>query len=141
MKRIFLDANTFFDFVYGRAPFYHDVWQIISMASRKEIICGTNPNCFPHAFHQLKKEYKDWADLKHRYAMLRQVIDCGVLDGSVLDSALTLTEPKDLEDAIMLKMAIDWKADYLLTRDKKGFPATAMKIMSPKAFLSSWDFS
>lgn len=139
MKRVFLDVNVFFDYLKGREPFYYPAWEIVTLAVHKDIVCGVSPNCFPHAFHEMKKDYPDWNDLKHRYAMLRKVVDCGTLDGPLIDIALSTAKPNDLEDAIILRMAEAWSADYLLTRNKRGFPKSTIKIMTPKEFLAEWE--
>lgn len=139
--RVFLDVNTFMDFVMGREPFYSDAWQIMTLAMHNDIICGVNPNNFPFAFHHHRKDFKEVtaATLKHRLAMLRRFLHCQNLNGQVIDKALTLEKPEDLEDGIIIRLAIDFGADVLLTRDRQLLRNKLIKTMTPSAFLRAWE--
>ena len=140
--RVYLDVNCFFDFVLGREKFYNEVWQIITLAIHNDIICGTNPNNFPFAFHHLKKDESkkklNHKDFKHRLALLRKSIECSVLDGEVIDAALSMSKPADLEDAVILQSALQFKADILISRDKALLKNSIVKTMTPGQFLKSW---
>ncbi|MTB52410.1 PIN domain-containing protein [Lewinella sp. W8] len=141
MKTAFLDTNIILDYVLGRVPFYHDALQILSLAKSEQLRCLANPNSFTIAYFYLKKDGHDSWEIKHKFALLRQVIECASIDAAVLDSALTLKRPKDLEDGVQLAAALAEGADVLITRDVKGFPKDKLLIQTPKQFLSDWDYS
>lgn len=140
--RVYLDVNSFFDFVLGRERFYREIWQIITLAIHGDIICGTNPNNFPVAFHHLKKDPSKKAlsshDFKHRLALLRKSIECNTLDGDVIDAALAMPKPADLEDAVMIQSALQFQADVMISRDKQLLKNKFVKTMTPSQFLKSW---
>ncbi len=140
--RVFLDVNTFFDFVLGREPFYAEVWQIITLAKHGDIICGTSPNNFPFAFYHLRKDPTKTvitnSDFKHRLAILRKTVSCSTLDGSVIDAAIAMPVPEDLEDAVIIQSAIEFKADVMITRDKQLLKNKFIKTLTPREFLRSW---
>lgn len=140
--RVYLDVNIFFDFVLGRLPFYSDVFQIISLAVHKDIVCGTNPNNFPFVYHYLRKDKSNVVitdkDFKHRLALLRKSIECSVLDAEIIDAALSMSKPADLEGAVMIQSALQFKADVMISRDKQLLANKQVKTMTPGQFLRSW---
>lgn len=139
---MFLDVNTFFDFVLGREPFYSEIWQIVTLAKHGDIICGTSPNNFPFVFHHLRKDTTKVivtnADFKHRLAVLRKTIACSTLNGKVIDEALKMSTPEDLEDAVVIQSALEFKADVMITRDKQLLKNTSVKAITPRKFLRNW---
>lgn len=140
--RVFIDVNVFMDFVLGRTPFYSDATQIMTMAMHKDIECATSPNSFPFVFHHYQKDFKSSSpkDLKHRLAIIRKYVHCQTLDGKVIDAALSLKKPLDLEDGVITRLAIDFKADVLISRDKSLLKTLLIKAMTPKQFLAWWEY-
>lgn len=141
--KIYLDVNCFFDFVLGREGFYKEIWQIITFAIHGDIICGTSPNNFPFAYHQLKKDPTKKMitseEFKHRLALLRKSVACSILDGEVIDAALAMTKPDDLEDAVIIRSALRFGADVLISRDKQLLKNKLIKAMTPGQFLKTLD--
>ena len=60
------------------------------------------------------------------------------LTKSILKQARTI-QKKDFEDLIQYFSALHEGCDFLVTRNKKDFPAIGMKILSPKELLIKTD--
>lgn len=137
--RIFLDTNVFFDYVLGREPEFEHTRHLMLVINGNRLVCGTNPNNFPHAyFHMMKEEGADSWAVKHELALLRQVIQCIPLDNGIVDKALARRSPIDMEDGITLELAIAFNADVFITRDPTGFRLSPIPVRSPQQFLDEW---
>ncbi len=140
--KVFLDVNCFFDFVLGREPFYAEMLQVFTLAVHKDIECGTNPNNFPFAYYYMKNgktmSSVKSKEFKHRLAIIRKSIECTTLSSATIDAALSMSKPDDLEDAVMIQSALNFKADIMLSRDKGLLKNKQVKTMTPSQFLKSW---
>ena len=136
MRKIFLDTNVILDLLAERYPFYDPIAKIVTLADRKELFLVTSPLSFTTAEYVLSKfESKTSALLKlQKFSILCQVADA---NQETIDKSL-ISGFKDFEDAVQYFCALQANCDLFLTRNQKDFKQSALPILTPEEFLSTY---
>ena len=131
--KIFLDTNVLLDCLLDRYPFADDAEEVIE-------ICTASGN--NGAFSTLSA-------CNMIYIMSKAVgqSDAETLVQNIVElTGLVAIEPGDVtinlcgghpdfEDAVQIVAAQRWGADIIVTRDKKGFVDSPVKVLTPAEFL------
>jgi len=133
--RLFLDTNVVLDLLGERIPFYEPMAQIASMADRREIRMVTSALSYPTIFYILTKyePRKVVMDKLQKFNTLTEIAD---LTNNILKKGLT-SQFVDFEDALQYYSAIRSKCNFIITRDFRGFKASALPVMTPAEYLAS----
>lgn len=139
MRKIFLDTNVILDLLAERHPFYNPIAKIVTLADRKELLLLTSPIAFTTAEYVLAKfESKAAALLKlQKFSILCQVADA---NQETIDKSL-FSGFTDFEDAVQYFCALQSSCEVFLTRNRKDFKQSALPILTPEEFLSSYQKS
>lgn len=132
--KLFLDTNVLVDYYARREPFFPHakmLW-IASFFDDVELLACT----------------QSFADVEY---ILRRAVPVETLRGMMSASLdhLRVVSPTsedlaqglssgwpDLEDFLIARCALNEDADYLITRDTKGFETAEVPVLSPKEFFS-----
>ena len=133
MKTVFLDTNVVIDLLDKRENFYIDALKIFTKAYNKEIKVFISPITYATASYVLRKHEK--SELKTLLYNLRQLVSISICDETVIDSSLE-SDFEDFEDAMQFFCALLSNAEVIVTRNKKDFYKSTIKVMSPSEFLS-----
>jgi predicted nucleic acid-binding protein len=132
--RLFLDANVVLDILARREPHFFDSVQILSLvesgAAEGFIAAHTVTTLF-YLLHRKIGPARTKATLMDLLRVLRIV----PVDHDRILQAFAM-EWDDLEDALQAACAAKAEAEYLLTRDRRGFAAADVMALSPAEFLA-----
>lgn len=134
MTFIFFDINIILDIFLKRAPFYAASAEVFSLAENKQCEGYLGALSYPTLFYLLRKE-KGGDEALKILKKVRVVLKTAPVIEKVIDSALS-SGFRDFEDAIQYYAAAEVKSEYLITRNKKDFPAKLLKIVTPEEFLA-----
>lgn len=126
---LLLDTNVYIDFLGGKKPFFPDAQAIVISGyfnDNKLWVAGQTIN---DAFFVLSK-YIGSQKVQRSIAKSLQVITPASLQLSDYEHALRLGWP-DLEDCLIAVTAEKVRADYVVTRDVRGFDRSMVPAITP----------
>jgi len=134
--KIFVDTNIFLDVILKRNGFYAESSKIWSLVSEKRIKGFISAISVNNLYYILKKLIKN-EKVNELISQILEEFEIISLTKDILRLAKNI-EGKDFEDSIQYFSAIMNKCDYIVTRDKTGFPDYGIKSVSPKEFLNNY---
>lgn len=132
--KIFLDTNILLDVLVGREPHYPPssrIWTLV----REEMIEGYLSAISVNNLYYIIRKLKDRQTAE---AFVDQVLeDFSIigLNSRILRQARTVPK-KDYEDLIQYFSAIGEGCEFLVTRNKKDFPAIGIQLVTPQEVLN-----
>lgn len=129
MSRVLFDLNVVLDVLFQRAPHYKEAAVLFRRIEAGDLVGYL-------AAHSVTTLYYLAAKRLGRAKCTRLMVDVLELfevvpvDGHGLKHALGLGW-KDFEDAVQAVCAESAAVDYLVTRDKKGFRAATIRVLTP----------
>ena len=132
MKVIF-DTNVILDVLANRMPFADYSVAATSLAVKGEIVGAISSNTVTDIAYQLNRFYPASAVKM----ILLDLLTCLYVIDVNHDDCLNACNSSiaDYEDALLVACGKRWKADYIITRDKKDFESSDILALSPEAFL------
>jgi len=132
MKVIF-DTNVVLDVLANRMPFADHSTAATSLAVEGKITGAISSNAVTDIAYQLNRFYSSGAVKM----ILLDILTClHVIDVNHDDCLNACSSTiADYEDALLVACGKRWKADYIVTRDKKDFAPSDIPALSPEAFL------
>ena len=131
--KVLFDTNVILDLLLKRDPFHEDAYALVSKVELGEIkgyLCATTITTI-HYF-LAKQEGKEKA-MKVLSTLLK-LFEVANVTRSVLVDAIEVDD-YDYEDAVLYKSAYYAGANFIVTRDKKGFKKSEVSVLSPKEML------
>ena len=132
--RVFVDTNLLLDVLAKREPFYAAAARIWTLAETGACDALVSAISFNNVFYIVRKA-RDPATARRALVLLRDVFACVPADQRILNQAIDSDIP-DFEDAIQFYSALHARADFLLTRNARDFPAAILPILAPDEFLA-----
>lgn len=135
--KILVDTNVILDVLIKREPFYVDsarVWTLV----RERVITGYLSAISVNNLYYIIRKLKGHKMAALFVDQILEDFEIINLTKSILKQARTI-QKKDFEDLIQYFSALHEGCDFLVTRNKKDFPAIGMKILSPKELLIKTD--
>ena len=133
--KIFLDTNILLDILCKREPFYINgakIWTLIKEGAIKGFISAIYIN----NLYYIVKKIKYQKIAKNFIEELLNDFEIVPLTKDLLSQAITITK-KDYEDSIQYFSAINTGCKILITRNKKDFPSTGIRILSSTEFIKT----
>lgn len=132
--KLLLDTNVLLDCLAERKPFFNDVFQIRIAALFGDVELWASIQSFTDIEYILRGS----APMSEIRSTIKESLDllsiCSPAP-SDLKTGLESDWP-DLEDFLISKAAERIKADFIITRDAKGFVNSSVKALSPSEFLN-----
>ena len=132
--KILLDTNIVLDILLQREPFCNDAKAIFELIESNKIngyLCATSITTIYYLIS--KSDNKSLADIV--IEQLLQLFNIADVNKNVLLKSLQ-NNGKDFEDSVIYTSAEYCSVDIIITRDKKGFRQSNIKVMQPKEFLN-----
>jgi predicted nucleic acid-binding protein len=132
--KLFLDANVVLDVLARREPHFSDSVQVLSLVesgAAEGFIAAHTVTTLYYLLHRKIGPARTNTALMDLVRVLRIV----PVDQDRILQAFAM-EWDDLEDALQAACAGKAEADYLLTRDRRGFAAAHVIALSPAEFLA-----
>ena len=127
--RILLDTNIILDVALERQPFYSESVQLISLVYQRQVEGYISASTFSDIYYIVRKA--KGRDLTLEFVRnISTFCQVATVDQSVISMALT-TNFRDFEDAIQYSTAVINQLDAIVTRNKKDFPVTNPRILTP----------
>lgn len=133
---VFFDTNILLDVLAKRYPFYEESSDMWSLAESGRIDGFVSVISLPNLYYLLRK----WSN--HRKAreglqIVRDVFHLVPCDERMVTQAIEADFP-DFEDAIQFFSALRANADYIVTRDGRGFAKSSIPAVTPAEFLAHY---
>ncbi len=131
--KILLDTNVVLDVLLERQPYYFASSEIFILSSKNNIQLFITSTIVTDIYYILskvlsKKKAKDFL------TNLLDIVDiCGVEKRTILEAMKS--DFKDLEDAVQHFAAKLESIDIILTRNKKDFKLSEIKVLTPSEFI------
>ena len=132
--KILIDTNVLIDFISMREPYFDDAKSIFKACINDKVqgcIAAVSVTDIFYILRKLVPENKRREELK-RICKLFTIIG---IDKDKLIAALDNATFTDFEDCLQSECAVDYGADYIVTRNTKDFENCKVKPITPKEFL------
>lgn len=134
MKKVLLDINVVLDVLADRQPFADDAVAVLARIE-KGSLQGFLAAHSVTTLHSLLSKHLGKAKARRVLTDLLQLLGIVPVDEDRLRHALALAW-NDFEDAVQAACAEKVEADWLVTRDKRGFKRSAVKPVTPSELLA-----
>ena len=131
---LLLDTNVVIDYLGRKPPFFEDAERIVAAGYFGDATLWAPAQSFKDAFYVLSR-YADSARIQQAMLKLLEVVHPVDLTGSDIEGAARLGWD-DFEDCLIALSAGKAGAEYLVTRDEKGFSRSSVPSISPQGWLS-----
>jgi len=134
--KILLDTNIVLDVLLQREPFCYDAKTIFEMIEANKVngfLCATSITTIYYLINKSVDKLK--AD--EIIDKLLQLFNIADVNKYILIQALT-NNGKDFEDSVIYTSAEYFNIDIIITRDKKGFKQSNVKVLKPDEFLNKY---
>lgn len=130
---LLLDTNVLIDYLGRKPPFFEAAEGIVAAGFFGDAKLWTAAQSLKDAFYVLE-HYLDSIRVQRVIVKACEVITpVGISAEDTLQAARL--EWEDYEDCLIALCASKAKADYLITRDKKGFQRSPVPTLSPEEWL------
>lgn len=130
---LLLDTSAFIDYLGRKDPFFTPVKNLLAAGYFGDATLWVPAQSLKDAFYVLSR-YLDSIALQRGMAAACEIIHPVSLSAEDAVRAARL-EWADYEDCLIALAAEKVKADYLITRDKKGFSRSMVPALSPQEWL------
>ncbi|MDE6776421.1 MAG: PIN domain-containing protein [Oscillospiraceae bacterium] len=132
--KILIDTNILLDFLTKREPYYSDAEKILSMCIENKIYGCIAAHSVMNIFYILRTAYT----LEQRRKLLLHL--CDILEVIEIDktkiiNSLHNANFADVEDCLQTECAINYQADYIVTRNIRDFKKSSIPAILPEDFI------
>ena len=131
--KVVIDTNIVLDVVGSRQPFFVQSHAVMQLVAEGKVGGAITANTVTDIYYVLRK-HLDNQVLKAALRGLMELVEVLDVNGEECLAALDIPM-KDYEDALLTCCAKNWKADYIITRNRKDFVSSPVKAISPDNFL------
>ncbi len=132
--RALLDTNVLVDLFTGRPPEGEYAMKLQIMQELDDVELWVSAKSFTDAFYVMTKNNKS-ADVQRAFIRSMEYLNVCAVDADDVRMTAERCWP-DFEDCLIDVCAEKVKADYLLTRDRKGFENSHTTALSPRDFFA-----
>jgi hypothetical protein len=133
--RILFDVNVVLDVLQKREPFYAASAQLLGYAETGRVQGCIAAHSLTTLFYIVSK-YRSAAEAHVILTSLMQFLQIAAVTQETIEQALNLPY-KDFEDAVQMSAALQWKADYLATRNGRDYQPAPVKTVQPVDLLAA----
>lgn len=134
--KILLDTNIVLDLLLEREPFCNEAKDIFEMIESNKIngfLCATSIT----TIYYLISKSVDKVKADEIIEKLLQLFNIADVNKNILIKSLK-NNGKDFEDSVIYTSAEYFNIDVIITRDKKGFKQSNIKVLKPSDFLKEY---
>ena len=129
---LILDTNIILDVLQKRVPHYLSSQKIWRFCENKNVVGYISTLTFANLIYVLRKNTTP-NDIESIYQILAGIFVFADLTEQHISTATHL-HWKDFEDALQYATAVEVKADYIITRNKKDFEGSDIPCLTPSDF-------
>ena len=131
--KVLIDTNVIIDYLGRKKPFFEDAQRVIAAGYFGDAQLWVSAQSFKDAFYVLS-HYVDPVCVQDALLKLLEVVNPVDLAGADIAAAARL-KWRDYEDCLIALAAQKAGADYLVTRDCKGFERSMVASITPSDWL------
>lgn len=136
--KVLIDTCILVDYLQNRLPFADDAEKILTLGVNDYFKCFFTAKSVSDINYILNKHKKFQGEALIYTSHLWQL--CEILDTKASDAFnAVFSSIKDYEDALMVETALSNNIDVIVTRNKKDYTTTKIKVYTPKEFLSGFN--
>ena len=132
--KLLIDTNVLIDYLGRKEPFFAAAQKVVIAGLFGDAQLWVPAQSAVDAFYVLSR-YVNSAELQRAIAKALTVVKPVSLTGEDIER-VTRLEWDDMEDGLVAHAAEKVGADYLLTRDAKGFARSSVPVVSPDEWLA-----
>jgi len=136
LKKVLLDTNIVLDIALKRDPFYDESFHVFSLINKKKIKAYITTTTITDIYYIVKRKLNHNLSIQFIEDLISVVSLINVTEKTIL-SAIE-TKNNDFEDAIQFIAAHENSLNLIITRDKKGFLNSELKVLNPTEFLNTY---
>ena len=133
METVFVDTNIIIDLLARREPFYKDAQDLFTLSDNRRIHLCISSLSFANAYYSIVRHHKE-VDAKKYLAKFKVLVTVFPLEDKAIELALA-SNFDDLEDELQYFTALNHRADFIITRNKKDFKNSEIPVMNAGEFL------
>lgn len=133
--KVLLDTNVVLDLLLGREPFANLAKEIFILIEQKKIDGFLVPTSITTIYYLLNRQL-DKNSSNDAIKTLLELFEITKLDKEVLLNSLK-NNGIDFEDSVIYTSGDFSDIDIIITRDKKGFKNSKVKVLTPAKFLKT----
>lgn len=134
--KLFIDTNIVLDLLQYREPWINDTLVLFQLAKENKVELIMSDLTFVNVVYIAGKNV-DKNTLKETLVKLKKFVKVVSIGDVCIEQALN-GDFSDFEDEVQYYAAKREQADYILSRDKKGFGMSDIPVMSVKEFLNNF---
>jgi len=131
---VLIDTNVVVDVLLKRKPFDADAVKILFFSERNFITAYISASAATDIFYLTRKQYQN---KEKTYALIKELfgaVKIASVGEDSIKNAMGLYWD-DFEDCVQYVTAKDFQANYIITRDAKGFKGSDIATISPADFV------
>ncbi|GHV90105.1 DNA-binding protein [Spirochaetia bacterium] len=129
MKAV-IDTNIIIDAIASRVPFNRAAEEILLLAAERKISAAITARTASDIYYLAKKYLKNAEQTIIVMKKLFTILDIITVDRTACIRAFD-TDMDDYEDSLLAVCAKQWKADHIITRNKKDFVNSPVPALLP----------
>jgi len=133
--RVLFDVNVVLDVLQKREPFYESSARLLGHAETGRVQGCLAAHSLTTLFYLISKHLSA-AEARVTLTSLMQFLQIAAVTQETIEQALNLPY-KDFEDAVQMSTALQWKADYLVTRNVRDYQPAPVKTVQPVDLLAA----
>jgi predicted nucleic acid-binding protein len=134
MIKVLFDTNIILAIALKRQPFFNETYKLFELIDKEKITGSITASTITDIYYISKRE-KGHVESINFIKNLIEVVDVIGIDKQIIVNALN-SEMKDFEDAIQSNAAESSDLEIIITRNKKDFSDSKLKILTPEEFLA-----
>lgn len=134
--KLFIDTNIVLDLLQNREPWIDDTLVLFQLAKEEKVELIITDLTFVNVIYIAGKNV-DKKALKETLVKLKKFVKIVSIDDVCIEQALN-GDFSDFEDEVQYYAAKREQADYILSRDKKGYKVSDIPVMNVTEFLNDF---
>ena len=132
--RIYIDTCVIIDYLAKRDPYFDDAEKVLTLVANNKLYAYISSSAITDIHYILKNYLHDETKTRKEMIKLLSLID--ILDTLEYNIKTVFDSPiNDFEDALIEEISYQTKINCIVTRNKKDYKNSRVKVMTPKELL------
>lgn len=135
---VFLDSNIILDIFLKNNDSYEENQMLFKILDNNDIDYFISAASATDIFYIANKHIKDSEKTKEYMKSLLEIVSVAGVDESCIKNALG-SSWSDFEDSVQHEVALQIRADYIVTRNVGDFKTSFVEVVTPTEFLKKFN--
>lgn len=131
---VLVDTNIIIDALANREPYADNAKKILEKCAAREVTGILAAHSIPNMFYILRKNFSQ-DERRFLLKNLCNIFKISDLNAKKILAALENEKFVDFEDCLQEECAVEFMADYIVTRNPADFANSRVKVILPEEFL------